>query len=197
MDKAVLELILLLIIQRAFADPQKESDWLTSQLQTRNHTKSRTQNMYPSTRLIQVLKFILLVHYVYIQLRKQITKLIWMSDHGPEWTDPIMETTSLAKGHQRTVVQSTVVVLQSSKIFLSASKPGFRSPMKRLRHPTLSSWKEAGWCVCWIFVRNTLIRLSTEQRGPVNRGENPTYWTSWEESSTHWTNSVWNFSCGE
>lgn len=84
MDKAVLELILLLIIQRAFADPQKESDWLTSQLQTRNHTKSRTQNMYPSTRLIQVLKFILLVHYVYIQFRKQITKLIWMSDHGPE-----------------------------------------------------------------------------------------------------------------
>ncbi|XP_032568543.1 basic proline-rich protein-like [Chiroxiphia lanceolata] len=39
-----------------------------------------------------------------------------------------METTSLAKGHQRTVVQNSIVVLLSSKIFLSTSKLGFRSP---------------------------------------------------------------------
>lgn len=82
-----------------------------------------------------------------------------------------METTSLAKGHQRTVAQNSIVVLQSSKTFLSTSKPGFRSPVKRFRHPTLFAWK--GGRGGKIFVRNTLIRLSKDQKGPSKQKKKP------------------------
>lgn len=67
MDELVLKLILyyyLLLIQRVFSDPQKDQTDSHLSYKPEITLKSRTQNMYPSTHLIQVLKFILLGQYM-------------------------------------------------------------------------------------------------------------------------------------
>jgi len=72
-----------------------------------------------------------------------------------------MEKAGLAKGHQRTVAQNSLAVLQSSKTFLTASKPGFRSSVKKFRCPTLFPRKVVGGDLSEEYFNKT-----KDQKGP-------------------------------